>query len=177
LCSAPRTKPTSLDPPFFSRLKIVLGSLGTDPGAGALPGFDGEDGGSAIAMRLAQRQDQARRPRSTHVSSAQGVRSFLGAPLHRGRPIDAYNRHKSQHVPFRIASSQVLQLRWTHKYASNHNPQVLLFHPTITTTETVCPTNLRTSRPPQARKISQQHSHMPMTAARPPQTRSPPHLP
>jgi hypothetical protein len=62
LCSAPRTKPTPPDPPFFSRLKIVLGSLGIDPGAGALPGFDGEDGRligrSAIAMRLAQRRRQ-----------------------------------------------------------------------------------------------------------------------
>ena len=40
-----RTKPRLPVQPFFSRLKIVLGSLGTDPGAGALPGFDGEDGG------------------------------------------------------------------------------------------------------------------------------------
>jgi hypothetical protein len=67
LCSAPRTKPTPPDPPFFSRLKIVLGSLGIDPGAGALPGFDGEDGRligrSAIAMRLAQRRRQDQRSR------------------------------------------------------------------------------------------------------------------
>lgn len=61
----PRTKPRLPAQPFFSRLKIVLGSLGTDPGAGALPGFDGEDGGligrSAIAMRLAQRRRQDQR--------------------------------------------------------------------------------------------------------------------
>ena len=61
----PRTKPRLPTQPFFSRLKIVLGSLGTDPGAGALPGFDGEDGGligrSAIAMRLAQRRRQDQR--------------------------------------------------------------------------------------------------------------------
>ena len=62
LRSDPRTK-WAPDPLLFSMLKIVLGSFGIDPGAGALPGFDGEDGGmigrSAIATVEASAQ---RRP-------------------------------------------------------------------------------------------------------------------
>jgi hypothetical protein len=71
LRSAPRTTPKLLDPPSFSRMKIVLGSLGIDPGAGAPPGLAGEDGGMigrfTLAMRLAQsrRQDQ-RSPEQVH---------------------------------------------------------------------------------------------------------------
>lgn len=63
--SCPDCRPVPmLTPALFSRLKIVLGSLGTDPGAGALPGVGGEPGvlagRSLIAIKLARvrRQDQ-----------------------------------------------------------------------------------------------------------------------
>jgi predicted nucleotidyltransferase len=54
-----------LDPPRFSRLKIVLGSLGIESGAGGLPDL-GVDGGvlagwSAMTVRLAQTQREGRR--------------------------------------------------------------------------------------------------------------------
>jgi hypothetical protein len=63
-CPGRRPAPMLPAPALFSRLKIVLGSLGTDPGAGAFPGVRGEPGvlagRSPIAMRLARlrRQDQ-----------------------------------------------------------------------------------------------------------------------
>jgi hypothetical protein len=43
LCPERRTPP-GLDPPFFSRLKIVCGNLGTESGVGTLLGLDGGAG-------------------------------------------------------------------------------------------------------------------------------------
>lgn len=52
------------EPPRFSRLKIVCGSLGTDPGCGTLVGLAGGGGvcgaGADIAKSLAQRLWPAR---------------------------------------------------------------------------------------------------------------------
>ena len=44
LCPERRTPPGFPDPPFFSRLKIVCGNLGTESGVGTLLGLDGGAG-------------------------------------------------------------------------------------------------------------------------------------
>lgn len=148
-CSDPHTKPP---PPFFSRLKIVLGSLGTDPGAGALPGFDGEGGGSPIAMRLAQPPQQDRL-------------SILSMPT-----IDIYLSMFRRE----ITRLQTPQLRWTLS-APNHSPQVLLFRPR--SRRPFCPSNLTRARSMQTRKISRLHSHTAMAVAKPLRMRWPAPLP
>jgi hypothetical protein len=48
-CPERRTRPEFPDPPFFSRLKIVCGNLGTVPGVGTFAGLDGGGGFSRRA--------------------------------------------------------------------------------------------------------------------------------
>src|SRR5918996_2640005 len=58
-CPGRAGRPLFAEPPLFSRLKIVWGSFGTEPGAGTLLGWGGVGGlsrrGAAMLTRLAQR--------------------------------------------------------------------------------------------------------------------------
>src|SRR5918999_211369 len=86
-------RPLFAKPPLFSRLKIVWGSFGTEPGAGTLLGLGGVGGlsrrGAAMLTRLAQRpsRDQpSKAPRApvsrsgTTPTAGRPLRSRSGAP-------------------------------------------------------------------------------------------------
>jgi hypothetical protein len=78
----PLREAETTDQPFFSRMKIVLGSLGTDLGSGAPTGLGwGVMGRFAIAMRLAQprRQDQ-RSPEQGRQARPGGEQRRAAAP-------------------------------------------------------------------------------------------------
>src|SRR6266511_1293731 len=79
-------RPLFAEPPLFSRLKIVWGSFGTEPGAGTLLGLGGVGGlsrrGEAMLTRLAQRpsQDQPSQAPRTPASGS-GTTPIAGRPL------------------------------------------------------------------------------------------------